>query len=71
MGTMTGSRRSGTLEAAADGDWKTTGGWPGLEERRGRRPAVGEAGHSGLRQMVTGRQPVADRGWRRDGDDDR
>jgi hypothetical protein len=38
----TGSRRSGALGAAADGDWKTTGGRPGLEERRGRRPVVGE-----------------------------
>jgi hypothetical protein len=32
--------------AVTDDDWKTTGGRLGLEERRGRRPAVGETGHS-------------------------
>jgi hypothetical protein len=41
---MTGGRRSRALGATADGDWKTTGGRPGLEERWGRRPAVGEMG---------------------------
>jgi hypothetical protein len=65
------SRRSGALEAMADGDWKMTGDRSGLEERRGRRPAVGEEGHSGLRLTATERRPAADRGWRRDGDDDR
>jgi hypothetical protein len=29
MGMTTGSRRSGALGAAADGDWKTTGGQSG------------------------------------------
>jgi hypothetical protein len=52
------SRRSGALEAMADGDWKMTGDRSGLEERRGRRPAVGEEGHSGLRLTATERRPA-------------
>jgi hypothetical protein len=62
---MTDSRRSGALGATADGDWKTTGDRPRLEERRGRRPVVGETDsrRDELEEMAVGWREDGGRNW--------